>query len=65
MVANTNISSGQMLRMIQSEFNIPGNGMDKARLIESLNHHFIKQYQNGKPHASSVFSELSNIQSRA
>jgi len=47
MVANTNISSGQMLRMIQSEFNIPGNGMDKARLIESLNHHFIKQYQNG------------------
>ena len=64
MVANTNISSGQMLRMIQSEFNIPAIGMDKARLIESLNHHFIKQYQNGN-RCIVVIDEAQNLSALA
>lgn len=47
MIANTNVSSGEMLRMVQSEFDIDGAPSDKAAVIESLNYHFIAQYEAG------------------
>jgi type II secretory pathway predicted ATPase ExeA len=41
MIANTNITPLQMLRLIQSEFDIVSGETDKVTVIESLNRHFM------------------------
>jgi general secretion pathway protein A len=64
MITNTNITPLQMLRMIQSEFDIVSGETDKVTVIESLNRHFIAQYEAGK-RTLLVIDEAQNISSQA
>ena len=65
MIANTNVTSGQLLRMVQSEFDIDAGGAaDKAAVIESLNRHFIARYEVGQG-ALLVIDEAQNLSSQA
>jgi general secretion pathway protein A len=76
MIANTNVSAGQMLRMVQAEFELDAGAADKAKVIESSNRHLIGQYeadrrtllvideaQNLSPQALEEVRMLSNLQS--
>lgn len=64
MIANTKVNSGQLLRMVLSEFEITCKKTDKVTLISALNHHFIRQYGNGK-RALLVIDEAQNLSSDA
>lgn len=76
-ISNTNITAGQLLRMVQSEFEIPREDGDKAAVIEALNRYFIDQYeqdrrpllvideaQNLSAHALEEVRMLSNLQGK-
>ncbi|PID40800.1 MAG: general secretion pathway protein [Proteobacteria bacterium] len=64
MIANTNVSSGDMLKMVQSEFDIDSGQADKAAIIESLNYHFIAQYETGT-RTLLVIDEAQNLSAAA
>ena len=63
-ISNTNITSGQMLRMVQNEFEIPHEDGDKAAVIESLNRYFIQQYERDR-RTLLVIDEAQNLSSHA
>lgn len=63
-ISNTNITAGQMLRMVQSEFEISIEDRDKAAVIESLNRFFIDQYEQDR-RPLLVIDEAQNLSSHA